>query len=76
MDLAALDRTQQGFGDGKLLANMRAGYPAAFATLMRSNNQRLYRLAPQLSQGRGGGRGCASESHVPAFTHLDRFRDK
>jgi hypothetical protein len=40
---------QQDFGEAELLARMRAGNPAAFAALMRSNNRRLYRLA-RLSQ--------------------------
>jgi hypothetical protein len=45
MGVAAFDRTQEGVAESELLASMRAGDPAAFAALMRSNNQRLYRLA-------------------------------
>ncbi|MBV8133202.1 MAG: hypothetical protein JO282_11935 [Alphaproteobacteria bacterium] len=45
MDLAASERTPEGVADAELLAGMRAGSSAAFAALMRSNNQRLYRLA-------------------------------
>ena len=45
MDLAASERTPEGVADAELLAGMRAGSSAAFVALMRSNNQRLYRLA-------------------------------
>ena len=41
----ASERTPEGFTDTDLLAGMRAGNSAAFAALMRSNNQRLYRPA-------------------------------
>jgi hypothetical protein len=39
MDGVASERTQEGFADAELLAGMRAGNPAAFAALMRSNNR-------------------------------------
>src|SRR5215469_8350580 len=45
MDVAATEETRKGLADTELLGGMRAGNPAAFAALMRSNNQRLYRLA-------------------------------
>jgi hypothetical protein len=45
MGVITSDKTQEGLADAELLVNMRAGDPTAFATLMRSNNQRLYRLA-------------------------------
>jgi hypothetical protein len=45
MDGVASERTQEGFADAELLVGMRAGNSAAFAASMRSNNQRLYRLA-------------------------------
>ena len=45
MDVGASERNQERLADAELLAGMRAGSSAAFAALMRSNNQRLYRLA-------------------------------
>jgi len=45
MDGVASEQAQEGLADAELLAGMRAGNSAAFAALMRSNNQRLYRLA-------------------------------
>ena len=59
MDGVASERTQEGFADAELLAGMRAGNSAAFATLMRSNNQRLCRLARE-----------GWKSGIPDFTRL------
>ncbi len=74
MDLAAHDPTLHGFGDGELLADMRAGRPAAFAALMRSNNQRLFRLARGFLDDEAEAEEALQESYVRAFMHLDRFR--
>ncbi len=45
MDLAASDWKQESLAEAELLAGRRAGDAAAFAALMRGNNQRLYRPA-------------------------------
>jgi RNA polymerase sigma-70 factor (ECF subfamily) len=45
MDGLLPGKTREGLADAELLAGMRAGNSAAFAALIRSNNQRLYRLA-------------------------------
>jgi RNA polymerase sigma-70 factor (ECF subfamily) len=74
MDAGASERTQEGFADAELLAGMRAGDSAAFATLMRSNNQRLYRLARGFLRDDLEAEEAVHDGYVNAFTHLDRFR--
>jgi RNA polymerase sigma-70 factor, ECF subfamily len=53
---------------------MRAGDPAAFAALMRSNNQRLYRLARGFLRNDLEAEEVVHDTYVRAFTHLDGFR--
>lgn len=69
-----LDRVQPGSGDAELLTRMRAGQQAAFAVLMRSNNQRLFRLARGFLEDAAEAEDVLQESYVRAFTHLDGFR--
>jgi RNA polymerase sigma-70 factor (ECF subfamily) len=65
---------QHDFGDAELLAGMRAGHPAAFAALMRSNNQRLYRLARGFLDNEAEAEEVVQEGYVRAFANLDGFR--
>ena len=74
MDLAVSERTRDGFADAELLARMRAGNSAAFAALMRSNNQRLYRLARGFLGDDAEAEEAVHDGYVNAFTHLDGFR--
>ena len=74
MDVAAFDRTQEGVAESELLASMRTGDPAAFATLMRRNNQRLYRLARGFLRDDLEAEEAVHDGYVSAFTHLDGFR--
>src|SRR5215469_4441423 len=74
MDGAATEGTQKGLADAELLAGMRAGQPAAFAALMRNNNQRLYRLARGFLRDDLEAEEVVHDSYVQAFTHLDGFR--
>ena len=74
MDLAVSERTRDGFADAELLAGMRAGNSAAFAALMRSNNQRLYRLARGFLGDDAEAEEAVHDGYVNAFTHLDGFR--
>jgi len=74
MDLAASERTQEGVADGELLAGMRAGNSAAFAALMRSNNQRLYRLERGFLKDDAQAEEAVHDGYVNAFTHLDGFK--
>jgi RNA polymerase sigma-70 factor (ECF subfamily) len=74
MDGVASERTQEGFADAELLAGMRAGNSAAFAALMRSNNQRLYRLARGFLRDDLEAEEAVHDAYVSAFTHLDGFR--
>ena len=74
MDVGASERTQEGFADAELLAGMRAGNSAAFAALMRRNNQRLYRLARGFLRDDLEAEEAVHDGYVSAFTHLDGFR--
>jgi DNA-directed RNA polymerase specialized sigma24 family protein len=74
VDGVASERTQEGFADAELLAGMRAGHSAAFAALMRSNNQRLYRLARGFLRDDLEAEEAVHDGYVSAFTHLDGFR--
>ena len=74
MDVGASERAQEGFADAELLAGMRAGNSAAFAALMRSNNQRLYRLARGFLRDDLEAEEAVHDGYVSAFTHLDGFR--
>jgi hypothetical protein len=56
-------------------ADAAAGrYSAAFAALMRSNNQRLYRLARGFLRDDLEAEEAVHDGYVSAFTHLDGFR--
>lgn len=70
----AADVAQAIEGEAELLALMRAGEPAAFATLMRRNNQRLYRLARGVLDNETEAEDVLQESYLRAFTHLDAFK--
>jgi len=74
MGVAASDRAQDGIAETQLLAGMRAGDPAAFAVLMRSNNQRLYRLARSFLRDDLKAEEVVHDSYVRAFTNLRGFR--
>ena len=74
MGVAGSDRMQEGLAEAELLAGMRAGDSAAFAALMRSNNQRLYRLARGFLKDDLEAEEVVHDSYVRAFTHLDGFR--
>ena len=70
----AVEPTQAVESEADLLALMRAGEPAAFATLMRRNNQRLYRLARGVLDSESEAEDVLQESYLRAFTHLDGFK--
>ena len=74
MDGVASEQAQEGLADAELLAGMRAGNSAAFAALMRSNNQRLYRLARGFLRDDLEAEEAVHDAYVRAFTHLDGFR--
>src|SRR5690348_4770203 len=60
--------------DAELLSGLRAGQSAAFAILMRRNNQRLYRLARGIVGDDAEAEEVVQESYVRAFTHAAGFR--
>ena len=74
MDGVAAEQAQEGLADAELLAGMRAGNSAAFAALMRNNNQRLYRLARGFLRDDLEAEEAVHNGYVRAFTHLDGFR--
>jgi RNA polymerase sigma-70 factor (ECF subfamily) len=61
-------------GDAELLPSLRAGRPAAFAALMRQNNQRLFRLARGILRDDAEAEDAVQEGYVRAFTRLDGFK--
>jgi RNA polymerase sigma-70 factor (ECF subfamily) len=61
-------------GEAELLQHLRAGDSAAFTRLMRSNNQRLYRLARGILRDDAEAEEAVQEGYVRAFTHLEGFK--
>lgn len=74
MQVASTEWMRNGLPDADLLASMRAGDPAAFALLMRNNNQRLFRLARGFLRDDAEAEEVVQDSYVRAFTHLESFR--
>jgi RNA polymerase sigma-70 factor, ECF subfamily len=64
----------QGAEESELVALLREGDAAAFAAVMRRNNQRLYRLARGVLRDEGEAEEVLQESYLRAFTHLDGFK--
>ena len=60
--------------EAELLALMRRGDSGAFATLMRDNNRRLYRLARGILRDDGEAEEAVQDSYLHAFTHLESFK--
>lgn len=60
--------------DAILLAAMRRGETAAFETLLRQNNRRLYRLASSILRDDSEAEDAVQEGYVRALTHLDGFK--
>jgi len=61
-------------GEAAFLAELRHGSPAAYAALMRHNNQRLYRWARGILRDDGEAEEAVRDGYVRAFTHLDGFK--
>jgi RNA polymerase sigma-70 factor, ECF subfamily len=61
-------------GEAALLAQLRAGRPAAYAALMRRHNQRLYRLARGILRDDAEAEEAVQEGYLRAFTSLDGFK--
>ena len=60
--------------DIELALRALARESGAFRTIMKTHNQRLYRLARGLVRDNGEAEDIVQESYVRAFTHLDGFR--
>lgn len=69
-----VEGTRSEDSDGELLVRLRAGEPAAYAILMRRNNQRLYRLARGILDDEMEAEEAVQEGYLRAFTHLDGFK--
>jgi RNA polymerase sigma-70 factor (ECF subfamily) len=61
-------------GDAALVARIRAGDEDAVRTLVRRNNQRLFRVARSILRDDAEAEDAVQEAYVRAFTHLDSFR--
>lgn len=60
--------------EAALLAELRHGSAAAYASLMRQNNQRLYRLARGILRDDGEAEEAVQDGYVRALTHIDGFK--
>ena len=60
--------------EGALVAQLRAGQPAAFAALMQQNNQKLWRIARGILRDESEAEEAVQEAYVNAFSHIDGFR--
>lgn len=66
--------TDQGAGDQELVSRALAHDRNAFRTIMKRNNQRLYRLARGVVRDDAEAEDIVQEAYVQAFTHLGEFR--
>jgi|SRR5271165_6755206 len=57
-----------------LLTDLSAGRPGAFASLMRQNNRRLWRIARAILRDESDAEEAVQETYVRAFTHITEFR--
>jgi RNA polymerase sigma-70 factor (ECF subfamily) len=69
-----LPRTAPDPDDAELIVSLRAGRADAYAALMRSNNQRLYRLARGILRNEAEAEDAVQETYTRAFMHLDGFK--
>lgn len=60
--------------EAAFLAELRHGGAAAYAALMRDNNQRLYRLARGILRDDSEAEEAVQDGYVRAFTHIDGFK--
>jgi len=60
--------------EAALVARIRAGDEDAVRTLVRRNNQRLFRIARSILRDDAEAEDAVQEAYVRAFTHLDGFR--
>jgi RNA polymerase sigma-70 factor (ECF subfamily) len=57
-----------------LLADLSAGRPGAFTSMMRQNNRRLWRIARAILQDDSDAEEAVQETYMRAFTHITEFR--
>ena len=60
--------------DLDMVARAAARDADAFRSIMKTHNQRLYRLARGIVRDNGEAEDIVQEAYVRAFTHLDGFR--
>lgn len=65
---------REALSDGELISRMRQGDRAAFATVIRRHNRRLYRVARSVVRDDSEAEDVVQEAYVRAFANLDRFR--
>jgi RNA polymerase sigma-70 factor (ECF subfamily) len=69
-----LTRSTDGLSDVELVERARARDASAFRTIMKTHNQRLYRLARGIVRNDSEAEDIVQEGYVRAFSHLDGFR--
>jgi RNA polymerase sigma-70 factor, ECF subfamily len=61
-------------GDIELISRAQRRESAAFRTIMKLNNQRLYRLARGIVRNDAEAEDVVQEAYLQAFAHIDGFR--
>lgn len=69
-----LAQDTQALSDNELVERARARDATAFRTIMKTHNQRLYRLARGIVRNDSEAEDIVQEGYVRAFSHLDGFR--
>jgi len=70
--LTALDRWAD-LSDEQIVAEVLTGHTAAFETLMRRHNQRLYRTARAILRNDAEAEDVMQQAYVNAYAHLRQF---
>jgi RNA polymerase sigma-70 factor, ECF subfamily len=68
------ERLDPGADELSLVAQARRGSASAFATLIRRNNQRLYRVARGILRNDAEAEEAVQEGYLRAFAHLGEFK--
>jgi RNA polymerase sigma-70 factor (ECF subfamily) len=72
--MTALTKALDGVDDPGLVVRVQRGDTAAFATLMRRYNRRLYRTARAILRDDAAAEDALQEGYVAAYRHIAEFR--
>ncbi len=70
------DELHQDITDATMLSRLKAGDHQAFHDLIRTYNQRLFRIARAILREDMEAEDVVQEAYIKAFTHLDSFTGK